>query len=142
MKSIKKPLRITGLLFILILLFSLGSCDMFINWFGTSIEGRVDAFDDDLSAGNYSSLYKHFHSDTEDRVEMKNESTTFWNLTSIGPNAGTSRITNYSSGDTVTGNINNSNGDFSFSMDMKKDGMEYYIRTLKIGSSPEIRKLD
>src|SRR6056297_2499310 len=73
MKSIKNPLRLTGLLFLLTFLFTLGSCDMFINWFGTSIEARVEAFKDDLSAGNYSSLYKHFHSDTELRSSMKND---------------------------------------------------------------------
>ena len=141
MKSIKNPLRIIGLLFLLTFLFTLGSCDMFINWFGTSIEDRVDAFNDDLSAGNYSSLYKHFHSDTELRSSMKNDSTNFWNTTSIGPDYAPCRIKSYSPGDTVTGTIYNGS-DLSFSMDMETDGMEYYIRTLKIGSSPEIRKLD
>jgi len=142
MKSIKNLLRIIGLLFLLTFLFTLGSCDMFINWFGTSIEGRVDAFDDDLSAGNYSGLYKHFHSDTVDRDNMKNDPTIFWNDTAVSSAYGTSSITNYSSGDTVTGTIRNNNGDLSFSMDMKKDGMEYFIRTLEISGSPDIRKLD
>ena len=140
MKSIKKPLRITGLLFILILLFSLGSCDMFINWFGTSIESRVDAFDDDLSAGNYSGLYKHFHSDTVDRDNMKTDPTGYWTPTPIYPNG---NINNYSvSGDTVTGTVWNGSTYLSFTMDMKKDGMEYFIRRLDINGSPEIKKLD
>ena len=140
MKSIKTPLRLTGLLFIFTLLFTLGSCDMFINWFGTSIESRVDAFDDDLSAGNYSGLYKHFHSDTVDRDNMKTDPSGYWTPTPIYPNG---NINNYSvSGDTVTGTVWNGSDDLSFSMDMKKDGMEYFIRRLDITGSPEIKKLD
>ncbi|MCF7948154.1 MAG: hypothetical protein K9M94_06165 [Spirochaetia bacterium] len=142
MKSIKNPLRIIGYLFLLTFLFTLGSCDMFINWFGTSIEGRVDAFNDDLSAGNYSSLYTHFHSDTELRTSMKNDALKFWDGTIIGPANAPCKIVSYSAGDTVTGTIRNKYDDFYFSMDMKKDGMEYFIRTLTIGSSTEIRKLD
>ena len=140
MKSIKNLLRIIGLLFLLTFLFTLGSCDMFINWFGTSIEGRVDAFDDDLSAGNYSGLYKHFHSDTVDRDNMKTDPDGYWTTTSIYPEG---NIKTYSvSGDTVTGTVWNGSDDLSFSMDMKKDGMEYFIRTLEISGSPDIRKLD
>jgi len=142
MKSIKNPLRIIGLLFLLTFLFTLGSCDMFVNWFGTSIEGRVDAFDDDLSAGNYSSLYKHFHSDTVDRDNMKTDPTGYWTPTPIYPNG---NINNYSvSGDTVTGTVD-TDGDpnQSFTMEMKKDGMEYFIRTLNFAGWPgEIKKLD
>src|SRR6056297_3537052 len=133
MKSIKNPLRISGLLFILIFLFTLGSCDMFVNWFGTSIADRVDAFDDDLSAGSYSELYKHFHSDTVDRDSMKNDPTGYWPTTSIYPDG---NIKNYSvNGDTVTGTVWNGSADLSFSMDMEKDGMDYFIRTLEISGS-------
>ena len=140
MKSVKNPLRIIGVLFILTILFTLGSCEMFTNWFGTTIEGRVDAFDDDLSAGNYSSLYKHFHSDTVDRTEMKNVSEDYWSTTSIYPEG---NIKNYSvSGDTVNGTVWNGSADLSFTMNMKKDGMEYFIRSLEIDGSPDIRKLD
>ncbi len=142
MKSIINTLKVVAILFVLAFMLTLGSCEMFINWFGTSIEDRVEAFNDDLSAGKYSVLYKHFHSDTVDRYDMKNDSTNFWNNTAVSPTYGTSRITNYSSGDTVTGTINNSNDDQSFSMEMKKDGMDYYIRTLEVSGSPDIRKLD
>ncbi len=74
---------------------------------------------------------------------MKNDSTNFWNNTAVSPTYGTSRITNYSIGDTVTGFLDNDNGsNQSFSMEMTKDGMDYYIRTLEINGSPDIRKLD
>lgn len=143
MKPLKHTLKLTAILFVFALILTLGSCEMFINWFGTSIEDRVEAFNDDLSAGKYSVLYKHFHYDTVDRTDMKDDPTEYWKDTPIAPENGTSKITSYSSGDTVTGNINNTNiGDKPFSMEMKTDGMEYYIRTLKIGDSPEIRKLD
>ena len=140
MKSVKNPLRIIGVLFILTILFTLGSCEMFTNWFGTTIEDRVDAFDDDLSAGNYSSLYKHFHSDTVDRDNMKTDPDGYWSATPIYTS---SNIKNSSvSGDTVTGTVWNGSADLSFTMNMKKDGMEYFIRSLEIDGSPDIRKLD
>jgi hypothetical protein len=142
MNSIKNALKISAILFVLAFMLTLGSCEMFINWFGTSIEDRVEAFNDDLSAGKYSVLYKHFHSDTVDRYDMKNDASKFWDDTAVSSAYGTSRVTSYSSGDTVTGTINNNNGDQSFSMEMKKDGMDYYIRTLEISGSPDIRKLD
>lgn len=142
MKSIKNILKITTILFILIFMLTLGSCEMFINWFGTSIESRVEAFNDDLSAGRYSQLYEHFHSDTADRTDMKNDPTTFWNNTFVGPDNAPAKIVSYSSGDTVTGQIENINTSRSFSMQMKKDGMEYFIRTLEITGSEDIRKLD
>lgn len=140
MNSIKHTLKISTILFMLAFMLTLGSCEMFINWFGTTIENRVDAFNDDLKAERWSELYKHFHSDTVDRTEMKNDPIGFWSSTSIY-NAD-SRIVSYSSGDTVTGTIYNGSTNLTFSMEMKKDGMDYYIRTLEISGSPDIRKLD
>ena len=142
MNSIKNALKISAILFVLAFMLTLGSCEMFINWFGTSIEDRVEAFNDDLSAGKYSVLYKHFHSDTVDRYDMKNDPTNYWDPTPIYPNG---NINNYSvSGDTVTGTVD-TNGDPNqpFTMEMKKDGMDYYIRKLNFdGWGGEIKKLD
>ncbi|MFW6361745.1 MAG: hypothetical protein ACOC2R_08350 [Spirochaetota bacterium] len=142
MKSIINTLKVVAILFVLAFMLTLGSCEMFINWFGTSIEDRVEAFNDDLSAGKYSVLYKHFHSDTVDRYDMKNAPSAYWNTTFVGPDNAPARILSYSSGDTVTGQIENSSTSKSFSMQMKKDGMEYFIRTLEISESEDIRKLD
>ena len=124
-------------LFLITLILSLGSCNMFIDWFGTTIEDRVDSFNDDLSAGKLLQLYKHFHSDTKMRSDMQTEN--FWINSPL--NYEGTYIVNYNvSGDTVTGTINNGSN-LNFTMEMKKDGLEYYILTLDIGSSYEIRKL-
>ena len=122
--------------------FTLGSCEMFSSWFGTSIDDRVDAFNDDLSAGKYSQLYKHFHNDTVDKTEMKNDPDGYWSATPIYTS---SNINDYSvSGDTVTGTVETANDpNQPFTMNMEKDGMEYYIRKLNFeGWTGEIKKLD
>ena len=128
---------------VLSLVLFLGSCEMLGLVGGTSIEERVDAFNDDLSGGNYSRLYTHFHPDTVDRESMENDPSGFWSKTAVASDYAPNTITDYSfSGDTVSGTISNDNGSLGFTMDMQKDGSDYYIRVLAISGSPEIRKID
>lgn len=137
MNKPKRLLRNTFFISVLLFLLTLGSCDMFINWFGTTIEDRVEAFNDDLEAKNWGQLYKHFHNDTEDRSIMDE---TYWVGTALHDEGS---ITSYSiSGETVNGMVWNGTVNKSFNMDMKKDGLDYYIRRLDIEGNPEIKKLD
>lgn len=138
MNKSKRLLRISVFISVLLFLLTLGSCDMFINWFGTTIEDRVEAFNYDLEANNWGQLYKHFHTDTEDRSIMN---AAYWEGTPLYDEGS---ITSYStSGTTVTG-IVYTTGDpnRTFTMDMKTDGMEYFIRRLDIDGNPEIKKLE
>jgi len=124
MKKIK-----TGLLLAILaaLVFGMGSCDLF---FGTSIEERIEAFNDDVAAGNLSRLYTHFHPDTVDRDTMVNTPVTYWDNTPFGSG---NQIASYSiSGDTVTGSLSISG---TITVEMKKDGLDYMILSMTISGS-------
>jgi len=66
-----KKMKIAMIFMVLLFLAGLSSCDLFVSFFGTTIDDRIDAFRDDVESaqniGNYSNLYTHFHSDTIDR---------------------------------------------------------------------------
>jgi len=57
---------------------------------GVSIDERIDSFIADMDAaqtsGDYTQLYVHFHSDTEDRTEMADPdiANTYWGTTPFG----------------------------------------------------------
>lgn len=131
MKKIK-----TGLLLLILtaLVFGMGSCDLF---FGMSITERIDAFNDDVAAGNWSSLYTHFHPDTLERDDMTAE---YWSNT---PFASGNQIVNYSvNGDTVSGSLSISG---TITVEMKKDGLDYMMYHVTIPGSPEdftIRRIE
>ncbi len=130
MKKIK-----TGLLLAILaaLVFGMGSCDLF---FGTSIEERIEAFNDDVAAGNLSQLYTHFHPDTLERDDM---TSAYWSNTPFGSG---NQIVSYSiSGDTVNGSLSFGG---TITMEMKKDGMDYLIYHMTISGSSsnlEIRSI-
>lgn len=127
------------ILLLIVLTIVLGSCEMFINWFGTTIDGRVDAFDKEINRGDVSQYYKHFHDDTQEKSLMKDDPNNFpWNILDDN-NADI--ITYNVSGETVTGSMDSDGDPFDFTMQMKKDGLDYYIRSLVIGGSYDIRKL-
>jgi len=129
--------RIGYFLVVLVMLMGFGSCDMFVNFFGTTIDERIDSFNDDAKAGNYSSMYSHFHSDTKERDDMKNDPNTYWNTT---PMASENYIDSYSvSGDTASGKLKS--GD-TFSAEMKRDGLDYLIYQMDFGTGFDIRRIE
>lgn len=133
----------------LIILPVLGSCDMFVNWFGTTVSGRVDSFNRDLTNGNYDQLYTHFSSDIDHYDSMKGSSSeTYWEGTDFYPNTGTPpteyvSIKNYSGDDPVTGVLSDSSIDFdkSFKFEMVREGMVYYIKKAYVEGTLEVREL-
>lgn len=114
----------TGVLLLILaaLIFGMGSCDLF---FGMSIPERIDAFNDDVAAGNLSRLYTHFHSDAEDLYDMRTDPSGYWGTTVF--NSTDALIGSYSvNGDTVTGTIYGN----PVIVQMKKDGLDYMILSI------------
>jgi len=131
-----KKTKLILILTVVFLLTGLSSCDLFVNFFGTTIDERIDAFNDDAKDGKYSSLYKHFHSDTEERDEMKNDST-YWDS---WPMASDNYFDTYSvSGDEVDGKMDSGQ---DFDVKMKRDGLDYMMYQLTIDGGFKVRKIE
>lgn len=126
------------LIILLMLLMGLSSCDLFVSFFGTTIDDRIDAFNDDTAAGNISKLYTHFHSDTADYTSMKNDPGTYWFGSVFESGA---QIINYSvSGTTVTGTETGS--DQSCVVEMKREGLDYKMNKVYVGGVLEVKKVE
>lgn len=127
-----KKIKLFLVLIVLVLLTGLSSCDLFVSFFGTTIDDRIEAFNDDVAAGNYSELKSHFHSDTVQRDDMTE---TYW--TTKIQFANKTQIVNYSvSGTTVTG-FEDYQGD-EVVLAMKREGLDYMILSLTIKSDPDL----
>lgn len=138
-----KICKITLSLLILLITLFIGSCDMFVNWFGTTVEGRVDGFNRDLTDGNYSSLYKHFSSDIDDYNTMKNTGSVYWDDTSFWPSSGSYvTIESYSGEDPVTGTLKDGTVSKTFKLYLTQKGLVYYIKRAYVNDVIQVRKLD
>lgn len=127
-----KKTKLILILTVVFLLAGLSSCDLFVNFFGTTIDERIDAFNDDAKDGNLSKLYTHFHSDTKERDDMKNDPDTYWYNS---PMASENYIDSYSvSGDDVDGKMTS---DQDVNVKMKRDGLDYMMFEMTIDGSPD-----
>jgi len=125
-------------LIVIVLLAGFNSCDLFVSFFGTTIDERIDAFNDDVADANWNKLYTHFHSDTIDRDTMKNDPAGYWDSSPFWNGA---EIVNFSvSGTTVTGI--ESFGDQGVTVEMKREGLDYMMYHLTVDGGFDIRKID
>lgn len=133
-----KKMKLGLIVIVLLLLMGLSSCDLFVSFFGTTIDDRIDAFNDDSSAGNLSKLYTHFHSDTVDRDSMKNDPVNYWNGTVFYNEA---EIINYSVSGTTVNGIEDF-GDQSCVVEMKREGLDYMMYHVDVDGSAVVRKIE
>jgi len=137
----------TGMILMVVLFIAgLSSCDLFVSFFGTTIDERVDSFRDDVDdaqlSQDYSDLYTHFHSDTIDRDLMKNDpngDTGYWSDLPFYHDTGDNISTYSVSGTSVSGSMESPN---SFTMEMKKEGLNYMIYHIDIDGAPIVRKIE